>query len=315
MKQQMIQTEEDVKLAGLLSKVEYARSEKLAQILAIQTEALAAIHEFMHKKRITQIMPVIIAPMTDPLFHSVEEADISYGGQKLMLTKSMILHKFMTLMSDHIDSIYAMSPCVRLEHAENKTSGRHLIEFTQVDIELKDADKRAFMDLIEELVTYVLGRVKERCADELKALGRELHVPEGQFKVFIAKDLEEQYGPDYEKIISKQLKEPFWITELVREFYDREDANYDLVWPEGFGEALSGGQRYYEHEEIIRIMDSRGQDKKHFEAYLELAKRGLLKPTSGGGLGIERLVRFIAGLEHIREVGPFTKVPGEEVLL
>jgi len=315
MKRSIKQTMEKTKLAILLSKVKHVKSEKLACVLAIQTEALAALHDFMHRRRFTQLMPVVVAPMTDPLCHGVHDIEIDCDSQKLKLTKSMILHKFMALMSDHLSHVYIMSPCVRLEPKACKDSGRHLLEFTQLDMETKDLQKEGFMSLIEELVGYVVARVKKKCDCALRLLERELIVPKRPFKVFKSADLKARYGKDYEKIMSEKLKEPFWITGFKREFYDREDADYDLVWPEGFGEAMSGGQRHYKYGDLVRIMRDRGYDEKQFGAYLELARRGLLKPTCGGGIGIERMVRFLTGLPHIRDVGPFTKVPGEDIVL
>ncbi len=87
------------------------------------------------------------------------------------------------------------------------------------------------------------------------------------------------------------------------------------MWPEGFGEALSGAERDYEYEVLLRKLQERGQTEEMYAPYMALAREGHLIPTAGGGLGVERLVRFLTGTEHIGKVCLFPRVPGERVLL
>lgn len=298
------------------------KEEKTLARLRIQTVALKAIHDHMEAHGVTQLMPVMLSPITDPLCHSVHDAGITYEGQALQLTKSMLLHKQAAMLVEGLERLYIVSPNVRLERKECRESGRHLIEFSQVDIELKGATKREFMAFMEGLVVAVLTAVQRRCGDELARFGRQFAIPRTPFAVFESKALQEEHGDDYERILSRSMREPFWILDLKREFYDKEDAqrrgyyhNYDLVWPEGFGEALSGGERDYEHGVLLRKLEERGQREDDFAPYMALAKRGLLVPTAGGGLGVERLVRFLTGDEHIGQVALFPRVPGEKLLL
>lgn len=299
----------------------HIRSGKHRHILRIQSAALKAIHDYMYEKGVLQAMPVILSPATDPLNHPHFDAKVVYYGQKLHLTKSMILHKQLSLLNDGIDKIYFMSPNVRLEKAELKETGRHLFEFTQVDIELKEKTKAEFMDLVDGMIVHIFRFVKEECSEDLEALGRKLRVPRLPLKVHESEDLRSRYGKDFERIASERAKDPFWITNFRREFYDREDKvrrgyfhNYDLFWPEGYGEALSGGEREWEHDEIVRKMKERDTDMKAYETYLKVASQGLIPRTVGGGLGVERMVRFLTGQKHIRDVTMFPRVPGERVV-
>ena len=124
---------------------------------------------------------------------------------------------------------------------------------------------------------------------------------------------------DFEVIISLQHQEPVWIVDMgieAREFYDREYpdrpgilVDMDLLYPEGFGEALSGGEREHTYESIVRRIEGMGADTENFGLYLEFAKRGL-PPSAGFGIGMERLTRFICGLKRIQDVALFPKVPG-----
>jgi asparaginyl-tRNA synthetase len=269
---------------------------------------------------VRQILPVIISPITDPLSHDVFDAGFLYFGQELQLTKSMILHKQIALMHDGYDAIYAVSPCVRLE--KDTTTSRHLLEFSQVDFEFKDYSKEDVMHFMEELIVHVFSFVKDECKYELTELGRSLSVPTTPFKVFDKDEVEEKLGIDYEKLLSEQEKHSFLIISHEREFYDKEDPvkpgkylNYDLVYPEGFGEALSGGEREHEHEQILKRMKRLGMDLEKYSSFVHLAERGILPKTAGAGFGVERLVRYLTGAKHIKDVVLFPKVPGEKVVL
>lgn len=297
------------------------KSREAGKTLKIQTSMLKAIHDFMHKKGLTQIMPVIVSPITDPLCHSVFDAEIKYYGQQLTLTKSMLLHKQISLIIPGIRAIYAMSPNVRLEKKELGKTGKHLIEFSQVDFEFKDAAKEDVMRFMEELIVYIITTVKKECREEMGFFGRKLKVPKRPFKKFYTFDVEKIYGKDFEGKLSKKMEEPFWLLSHEREFYDREDPkrpgtflNYDLIYPEGFGEALSGGEREHEYEQILRRMERKKMDLKPYAAYLEFAKKGLIPKSAGAGFGVERLVRFLTGKKHIGEVSLFAKVPGEKIV-
>jgi len=176
-------------------------------------------------------------------------------------------------------------------------------------------------------VTTVFNRIKKfeqngLIKDDLKILYRELRVPKKPFKIYTTHELEEKYGEDWEIKASLDSKEPFWVVCHKREFYDKEDPerpghylNYDLIWPEGFGEGLSGSEREYEHEKIIRKIRRNGLNEKQYEQYLKIAKAGLLKPSAGAGMGIERFVRYVTGRKHIIEVQPFIRAPGKPVIL
>jgi asparaginyl-tRNA synthetase len=288
------------------------------EIFRIQTEALRAIHDFLCGKGLVQLMPVIISPVTDPLNHAVDDASISYMGQRLQLTKSMILHKQIAISTLDVKGIYIISPNIRLERHTH--SNRHLLEFSQLDIELRAGSAREFMALAEELIVHVLSRVKSSCTDELEKLDSTLRIPRRPFRAYTSWSLLEEYGPQYESEVSKNELNLFWITDFKREFYDREDpqhrghfVNYDLFYPEGYHEALSGGERDYEYDILVRKIRERGQNPDEFGPYLEFARAGLLVPSSGGGLGIERLIRFLTKRSHIREITLFPKVPNEPV--
>lgn len=129
-----------------------------------------------------------------------------------------------------------------------------------------------------------------------------------------------EFGPDFESILSAKALEPFWIIDIPldkREFYDREDPeekgilrDMDLIYPEGFGECLSGGEREYELDRIRERIRLKNQTEEQFKWFLEYAKHGL-EPSAGFGIGIERLTRYVCGLSRIEDTHPFPKIPGK----
>ena len=294
----------------------------MSRILRVQSAALKSIHDYMYEHHVVQAMPVILSPETDPLNHPHFAATVEYYGQKLHLTKSMILHKQLSLLNDGIDKIYFMSPNVRLEEGHLRETGRHLFEFTQVDIEFRDKNKNDFVKFVDGMIAEVHRFVIKECSEDLAALGRKLHTPKLPLKIYESEALKAELGEDFERVASLREKGPFWIMNFPREFYDREDQsrrgyyhNYDIFWPEGFGEALSGGEREHEHSEILRKMTERKTNTSSFDNYLKIASQGILPRTVGGGLGIERMVRYLTGQKHIRDVTLFPRVPGEKVVI
>jgi asparaginyl-tRNA synthetase len=298
----------------------HIRAERMKHILRVQTAALKAIHDYMYENDAVQAMPIILSPETDPLNHPHFDATVEYYGQKLHLTKSMILHKQLSLLNEGIDKIYFMSPNVRLEEGKLRETGRHLFEFTQVDVELRDKTKKEFIEFVDGMIASIYKRVIHDCGEQLTALDRKLVVPELPLKIYESEDLELRYGEQFERIASEEARDPFWMMNFRREFYDREDKerkgyfhNYDIFWPEGYGEALSGGEREWEHDEIVRKMKERNTNQEAYKKYLQVAREGLIPKTVGGGLGVERMVRFLTGQKHIRDVTLFPRVPGERI--
>ncbi|NEM96509.1 asparagine synthetase A [Pontibacter burrus] len=289
----------------------------LPGVLRIQQGIVRATHDFMFKRGLTQLMPLMLSPITDPLNHGVVDASIPYADKRWSLTKSMIFHKQLALMHPDLDSIYIVSPNVRLEFSDRAQTGRHLFEFTQIDFEFKNKDRFYVMDFMEDLVNFVFARLNEELPELLLEIRDELLPLYEKWPVYRTEKLEAALGPDYEMIQSQLLDTPYWLLNHKREFYDKEDQmrpgtyfNYDLVWPEGFGEGLSGAERENEYKQLLKRMTETGANKEIFKDYLEVAKRGELPRTAGAGFGVERMTRFICRLQDINDVTVFQRRPG-----
>lgn len=295
------------------------------EIQSIQSEILLFSTDFFHKEGFTQIMPVMLSTITDPLGPDpnssvIKTGDIEYCEQKLTLTQSMILHKQIAI-SKGLKKIFILSPNIRLEHPKRKTSGKHLFEFTQLDFEIKDAKMQDVFKLIERYYFELFKHLKKTKSKELKSLKRDLPKLTESFPRIRTTDLISKFGEDWESSASKEYKTPFWAISHKREFYDKSDPkkeneflNYDLIYPEGFGEALSGGERDHKYEILLSKIKHDKLKLKRFEKYLKLAKNKKLKPTAGAGFGIERLTRFVCGLKHVGETQLFRRMPGEKVI-
>jgi asparaginyl-tRNA synthetase len=302
--------------------VEKIKNEKLKSILFVQQTILKVVDDYMYKNKVLRILPLMMAPITDTLNHSVEETELVYNGQKFDVMKSMIFHKQITLINKNIDKLYIVSPNIRLEKAF-RGDDRHLFEFTQVDFEFKDGTMEKVFDFVEGLVRYVFEVLSRDCKEELEMLGAGVdHLKiTGPFKRYRTEELFEKYGENFEKLASLDATEPFWLINHKREFYDAEDLNkmgtyknYDLIWPLGCGEGLSGGEREYKYDRILTRMRELGTDEKVYRNYIELAKRGELVKTAGAGFGVERMTRFVCRQNGVDDVTIFTRKPGEEYI-
>ena len=302
----------------MLQGIQKFLKDEVVHAVRIGSEIRKIMGDFLRKKGFVEIAPVIISPITDPLAHPIFNGEISYYGNKYYLTRSMIFHKQIALLS--FEKIFCFSPNIRLEMADKSQTGRHLIEFTQLDLEVRYAGREEVMKLAEEMLVEILKEIKMKCGDELELLGREIAIPSIPFKRISFEEAYEEYGAEYEEVLSKEAEQPFWIVDFPkwkREFYDREYedkpgylADMDLIYPEGYGEALSGGEREYKLDRILHRIEEKNDDIGKYSFYIEIAKHGL-HPSAGFGIGIERLIRYICGLKSVEQATLFPKLPGK----
>ncbi|WP_428004483.1 asparagine synthetase A [Athalassotoga sp.] len=306
-----------LKFSGGVRMVNVQESLKVKrEVLEISSEIMSESGQFLRKSGFIEILPVIISPITDPLNHSVFDASIDYYDGQYALTKSMIFHKQLAVRV--FPKIFTFSPNIRLETEEKKSTGRHLIEFTQLDLEVKDAKRDDILTLIENMFVEIFKGVDEKFGQIIRTMNPHFSIPKIPFERVKYLEAYEEYGPDFETILSKKATEPFWLIDIPieeREFYDRLDGDgkvlvdMDLIYPYGFGEAISGGEREHEYEKILYRMGLKGNDQEALRWYLDEVKKGI-PPSAGCGIGIERLTRFVCNLKHVSEARLFAKVPG-----
>ena len=287
-------------------------------VLKIKSGVVRSAGEHLREQGFVEILPVLLSPITDPLHHETYGGAVDYYGRLYQLTKSMILHKQIALLT--VPRIFCFSPNVRMEPAERASFGRYLAEFVQLDLEVRDATRDDVLAIGEDLVVRVLQDVSRRCVVELRILGRELRVPAAPFERISFVEAAAEHGEPFDDALSAVLDAPAWVIDFprrVREFYDREDPerpevllDMDLVYPEGFGEALSGGEREVEYDRVLDRLRRDGIPREQFSIYLDYVRRGLPR-CAGFGIGIERLTRYVCGLDRIEDARLFAKAPGD----
>ena len=306
------------------------RHPRMKTVLFIQATICKALRESLAEQEFVEVLAPIIGPCTDPGIRGARQATIDYFGRTYKVMSSAILYKQMAAAS--LKKMFFFSPNVRLEPLETVKTGRHLCEFFQVDVEEADASYLDAISVAEKVLHHVLERALELHEKDLDSLGRKLAVPEMPFKRFTHREAVELlrskgYDASYseeltwsnEEAISNMFDSPFFVYDYPkgsRGFYDREDPrrpgilrDFDLIYPEGYGEAASGAERENDYEIVTRKMRASGEDPAPYEWYMEMLKFGV--PESAGfGIGVERLTRYVCGLKSIWAARPFPKVAG-----
>ncbi len=290
---------------------------KQAAVLTVKSEAMRAAGACLRDQGFVEILPVLLSRITDPLHHETYGGSVDYYGVPYQLTKSMILHKQIALKA--LPRVFCFSPNVRMEPEERAGLGRYLAEFVQLDLEIRDATREDVLAVGEQLIVSVIEAVQTQCGHELALLERTLSVPDTPFDRFSFSEAAARFGEPFDDELSATLASPAWVVDFprrVREFYDREDPDrpevlldMDLVYPDGYGEALSGGEREFEMERIVDRLERDALSQEAYAIYLQHVRQGLPR-SAGFGIGIERLTRFLCGLDHIKDARLFAKVPG-----
>ncbi|MFB7126260.1 asparagine synthetase A [Kitasatospora sp. NPDC056273] len=305
-------------------------------VLRIQNQIVQAGRELLLSEGFVELLPPIIGPVTDPGGRGAKQVDVDFYGHRYKLMTSAILYKQASLLA--FDKVFYVAPNVRLEPLETANIGRHLAEFHQFDVEIAGATQQDAMGVAQSIVTAAVERVVRTLGDDLDALGRDAdaftplltrdtpfeRISHGEAMAELARLGHEQNHDaeiDWqgEGLLSHKSDAPFFIVDYPkgsRGFYDREDPqrpevlrNFDLIAPEGFGELISGSEREFDYARIIARMRESGENPAKYEWYLKMVREGI--PGSAGfGIGIERLTRYVAGLDAVWQATPFPKVPG-----
>ncbi|MFQ5986439.1 MAG: asparagine synthetase A [Thermoplasmata archaeon] len=310
----------DHPIPGPLDRLSESELERKRAIGRVGTAVLNSLTSRFLAQGFDWLLPVVFSPSTDPLWPdpgaSIEKrVEVEIYERTVRATLSMIIHK-MVACSLAYPKLFALSPNVRIERRERGSTGVHTYEFTQLDFEVRDASAEDIRGLVEDVFRGLLEDLVRSRGAELDLLGvTNTEPPAAPFQVLDRVELEEKYEKDWEGGLSADLRQPAWVVNIPREFYDFEDLdtgvwdNYDLFLP-GIGEVLSGARRESEHTKISHKIERDEVDPANYELLLSLAAEGRLKPSAGAGIGLERLIGWIAGARHIGEVQAFPKVPG-----
>lgn len=303
-----------------LHELDEASLEKKRETAKVTSATLRYLTEYLSAQGFEWMLPVILSKTTDPLWPdpgaSIEKRlEFEVYGETVRTTQSMIIHKLVS-SSLLAPKIFVVSPNIRIEKRERGATGRHAYEFTQLDFEIRGGTFAGVKSLVEGAVVGLIKSLKKQKSEKSTLAGlSQLGTPKLPFQSFDSTKLQKKYGKDWESRLAGAISEPVWVTNIPREFYDFEDArtgkweNYDLFVP-GYGEILSGAKREWEYSKILAKLERDGVRKENYRVILELAKDGRLRPSAGAGIGIERLIGWMLGAEHVGEIQPFPRVPG-----
>jgi asparaginyl-tRNA synthetase len=309
----------------------WIRTPRQAAILRIRAEIIKAARDFFDDREFVLTDPPILTPAacegTSTLF------PVEYFGDEAYLTQSGQLYIESTALA--LGKVYSFGPTFRAEKSKTR---RHLTEFWMVEPEVAYCDLDGLMELAEQFLSFIVDRVLTRRAPDLKAIGRDTAklesikppFPRLRYDEAVAmlneahsKGLLEnpfEYGNDFgspdETYISSQFDRPVMVHRYpaaVKAFYmepDSEDPKYalcvDVLAPEGYGEIIGGSQRIASFDLLKKRIEEHNLPLDAFQWYLDLRRYGSV-PHSGFGIGIERAVAWICGLEHVRETIPFAR--------
>lgn len=303
----------------------WLRAPKQRAILVIRGEIIRAVQEFFDQNGFTLVDPPILTPTsaegTTNLFHTKyfdEDAYLTQSGQLYMEAAAMALGK-----------VYSFGPTFRAEKSKTR---RHLIEFWMIEPEMAFTDHEESLQIQEQFVTYVVQSVVKKCRAELETLGRDISKLENIKAPFprityddAIKFLQEEgfdipwgedFGAPHETAIAEKYDKPVFITHYpaaIKAFYmkphpDRPEVVLcaDMIAPEGYGEIIGGSQRIDDPALLEERFKEHSLSMDTYQWYMDLRTYGTV-PHSGFGLGLERTVAWICGLDHVRETIPFPR--------
>lgn len=313
---------------------EHLSSPVTQAVLRVQHGLLVAARAHLADVGFTELLPPIIGPVTDPGARGAKQVDVDYYGTRYKLMTSAILYKQASLLA--FDRIFYVAANVRLEPLETCNTSRHLAEFHQLDIEVANASRDDVLALITGLIRAAVRYVVAHHAEDLALLGRDPGAFAGLFAGEFGRMTHEDavnllrgMGHDQsagaeidwagEAMLSRAADRPFFVTDYPkgsRGFYDREDPdapgrlrNFDLIAPEGFGELISGSEREADYATVISRMRETGENPAKYGWYLKMVRDGI--PSSAGfGIGVQRLTRYVTGVDAVWQATAYPKVPG-----
>ena len=305
----------------------WLRSRRQHAVLRVRHAVIRAVRDFFDNNGFTLVDTPILTPAacegTTTLFEvPYFEEDIAYLAQSGQLYNEATAAAF--------GKTYCFGPTFRAEKSKTR---RHLMEFWMVEPEMAYAKLDDVMALAEDLIVYVVERVLETRQQELQTLERDVSKLESVRKPFPRISYDEavevlkkkgsdiEWGGDFggadETLVSEDYERPVVVHRFpmaIKAFYMQPDPvrpelalGVDVLAPEGYGELVGGGQRIHDYDLLVQKLEEHKLPREAFEWYLDLRKYGSV-PHGGFGMGIERCVAWLCGIEHVRETIAFPRM-------
>ncbi|HCC57981.1 MAG TPA: asparagine--tRNA ligase [Solibacterales bacterium] len=305
----------------------WLRSQRQHAIIRVRHEVIKAVRDYFDSHGFTLVDTPIFTPAACEGTTTLFEVNY-FEDEKAYLTQSGQLYNEANAMA--FGKVYCFGPTFRAEKSKTR---RHLTEFWMVEPEMAFADLEEVQRVAEEMLIFVVGRVLGNKREELKTLERDVTKLEAVQPPFPRLSYDEavkilqqngsdiQWGSDFggtdETILTKQFERPIMVDRFptaIKAFYMAPDPErpevalgVDVLAPEGYGEIIGGGQRIHDHALLMQRIADHQLPPEAFDWYSDLRKFGSV-PHGGFGMGIERCVAWICGLEHIRETIAFPRM-------
>jgi len=305
----------------------WLRSKKQWAIQRIRDCVIMAVYDYFHEKGFIKIDTPIFTPNACEGATTLFELEYFDEGT-VYLSQSGQLYLEAAVMS--VGRAFDFGPVFRAEKSKTR---KHLIEFWMMDAEAAFVEHDENMDIQEGMIRFIVERCLDRCAKELVILERDTSKMEllrkpfkrleytDAIKELQAKGSSIQFGDDLstedENLLTDESEVPVFVhkwPKSIKPFYMKQDPNNpelvlnnDLLGTEGAGELIGGSQREDSYELLKAAIEHEGLDGPEYQWYLDLRKYGSV-PHSGFGLGLERMVRYVCGIQHIRETIPFPRM-------
>ncbi len=304
----------------------YLRTSRMTTMLKLRSSAFGAIHNYFRDGDFIEYQaPNFVAGAVEggsTLF------EVPYFDKVAYLTQSWQLYAEAAMPA--LERLYTIAPSFRAEESRTR---RHLTEFWHAEMEVAWATNDEIMAHGEGVVRHIASMLLEERESELTSLNRDLDAiaryadspyPKMRYdeavEILQGKGVEVEWGQDLdyskEKILTQDFDLPHFLThypKIAKPFYHRVDPDdekyvlcHDLLAPEGYGEIIGGGERTWSEEEILRRLDEEGTPHEPYQFYIDTRSYGGV-PHGGFGLGVDRVVSWLAGASHIREVIPFPR--------
>ncbi|HHS96558.1 MAG TPA: asparagine--tRNA ligase [Chloroflexi bacterium] len=315
----------------------WIRSRRQWAVLRVRATVIRAIRDWLDDHGFINMDTPILTPAACEGTTTLFETD--YFGEPAYLTQSGQLYNEANIYA--FGRVYCFGPTFRAEKSKTR---RHLTEFWMVEPEIAFCDLDQLMEIEEQFVSYIVQRcLKERSA-ELALLGRDTSLLEKveppfprisydealeilaevreqtedpQLKELLKIEWGEDFGSPHETELTKRFDKPVFVygyPTIAKAFYMEPwpgrpeiTKSVDLLAPEGYGEITGGSERISDPDLLLKRLEEWNLPREAFEWYIDLRKYGSV-PHSGFGLGVERTVTWICGLNHLRETIPFPRM-------
>jgi len=304
----------------------WLRSSRQHAILRIRHEIIRACRNFFDDRGFVLVDAPIFTPNACEGTTTLFQTD--YFDDKAYLTQSGQLYSEATAAA--FGKVYCFGPTFRAEKSKTR---RHLMEFWMVEPEVAFAELPEMMDLAEALLSFIVGRVLETRRAELAVLERDTSKLDRVVSPFPRISYDEavsllqkkgnpiqpgdDFGGDEETMLSNEFDRPVIVhryPRAIKAFYMQNDPArpdlalcMDVLAPEGYGEIIGGGQRIHEQDKLLARIQEHKLPEEAFRWYVDLRRYGSV-PHAGFGMGIERVIAWICGLDHVRETIPFPRM-------